>query len=457
MKVKALVFLLALGFSLSSFATEDFGIANPKDDGSKYGKDSVTCVMNLSLYREFYKQWKGSRYKNTAIDDAYGPWRWVFDNCPRASQNIYIDGVKMVKHKVSKSENKDIKEQMIDSLMLIYKRRIEYYPAKKGKILGRMGVDLYKLRPSAYVEVSELLRESFDIDGDKTAGPVFIYFFRAITKMAKHGEIDTAQVVETYDRLTGYLDTKLMLAMEEGNAKKQAEFENIIGNIENTFSPFAQCPDLVRIYQQKFDKAPDDIELLRKITSLLDKKKCIDDPLYFESTVALYELDPSPESAYLIGKMMMKQSRFKEAIPYMEEATKMENVTKVDDAYIFLAEVYRALDNYPRARQMAMEAAKLNPEDGNPYVIIGDMYAASAKACGDNDLTRKVAYWAAVDKYQKAKRVDPELTDAMNKRIRSYQAHFPPTEVLFFYDLTEGDEYTVSCWIGEKTKVRAAK
>ncbi len=29
----------------------------------KYGADSVKCVMELSLYREFYKQWKASKYK----------------------------------------------------------------------------------------------------------------------------------------------------------------------------------------------------------------------------------------------------------------------------------------------------------------------------------------------------------------------------------------------------------
>lgn len=456
MKVKVLFFIIAIGLSLSTFATKAYFDFKPQDE-SKYGKDSARCVMNLSLYREFYKQWDPRDHESTAIKDAYKPWRWVFENCPRASQNTYIDGAKMINYKISKATDKKIENQLIDTLMLIYTRRIQYYPKRKGDILGRKGVDLYKLKPDAYVEAYNTMKESVEIEKEKTDPPVYIYFFRAITKMAQHGEADTATVVDTYDLLSGYLEYNLDKYRKEGNEKKIAEYENILGNIETTFNPFAECPDLVRVYQQKFDKAPDDIELLRKITSLLDKKKCVDDPLYFESTLALYKLDPSPESAYLIGKMMMKQSRYSEAIPYMEEATKMENTEKVDDAYVFLAEVYRALNNYPRARQMALKAAELNPNDGNPYVIIGDMYAASAKECGDNDLTRKVAYWAAVDKYEKAKRVDPELTEAMDKRIRSYQAYFPPTEVLFFYDLQEGDDYTVSCWIGETTKIRAAK
>ena len=59
----------------------------------------------------------------------------------------------------------------------------------------------------------------------------------------------------------------------------------------------------------------------------------------------------------------------------------------------------------------------------------------SAKDCGDNDLTKKVAYWAAVDKYEQAKRIDAELTDVANKRITTYKAYFPGTEVMFFYNI----------------------
>jgi tetratricopeptide (TPR) repeat protein len=190
---------------------------------------------------------------------------------------------------------------------------------------------------------------------------------------------------------------------------------------------------------------------------LLDKKKCIEQPLYFDATVKLYDLEPSPEAAYLIGKMLLKERRFGEAIKYMEDATNMEDQDKVDDAYIFLAEAYKSQENYPKARQMALKAAELNPEWGMPYIFIGDLYAISAKDCGDNDLTKKVAYWAAVDKYYKAKKVDAELTEIADKKINTYKIYFPPTEVLFFYNLAEGETYTVECWINEVTTIRAAK
>lgn len=463
MKVKSLIILLGIGLSFSMIAITPVKRVSAQEM-PRYGEDSAACVENLSLYRESFKQWKQSKYKSPSVHHAIGFWHYVFDNCPRASENIYVDGVKMIKYYIKQSDSDEQKQALIDSLMLVYDMRIKYFPthykSKKpqvGKILGRKGVDLYKLRPTAYLDAYEILKESLELDKQKAAGPVFVYYFRAVTKMAMRGDTDTAAVVDAYDMIGGYVEANIKKYSESGKEKKENEYINIMGNIENTFEPFAQCPDLVRIYQQKYDQDPTNADLLKKIVKLLDKKKCIEDPLYFEATISLYDIEPSPESAYLIGKMYLMQGRHKDAIPYMEAATEMEDITKVDDAYIFLAQAYRSLDNFPRARQMALKAAEHNTEWGEPYMFIGDLYALSAKSCGNDDLTRKVAYWAAVDKYAKAKRVDPELTSLANKRIGTYSAYFPALELLFFHNLNEGEKYTVECWINEVTTIRAAK
>jgi tetratricopeptide (TPR) repeat protein len=464
MKVRSLVVLLTISFNLGLIGFLPVNSVKAQENIPKYGNDSITCIENLSLYRESYKQWKQSKYKSPAIDHAIKYWYYVFEECPRSSENIYVDGAKMIDYYIQKAKTETERESLIDTLMRLYDKRVEYFPnhyksgqSQVGSILGRKGVDLYQLRPSAYLEAYEILNESLELDGAEASGPVFVYYFRCVTKMAMKGDTDTAAVVDAYDLVGGYIESNIKNYRALGNEKKENEYINIMGNIENTFEPFAKCTDLVRIYQQKYDATPENVELLKKIVDILDDKKCVEDPLYFEATVSLYELEPTPESAYLIGKMYLMQERHKEAIPYMEAATEMEDMEKVDDAYIFLAQAYRSLDNFPKAREMALKAAATNTSWGEPYMFIGDLYALSAKACGDDDLTKKVAYWAAVDQYAKAKRVAPELTEAANKRINIYQAYFPPTELLFFHNLTEGDNYTVGCWINEVTTIRAAK
>ena len=466
MKLKALIIIiLSIVTASMSFASTPSTLVLPQDDGSKYGSDSATCVMNLSLYREFYKQWKGSKYKNNSIIDALKSWRLVYDNCPRATENIYVDGVKMYSFKLRKAKDPVVKAGIIDTLMTIYDRRIEYFPIhyktkkpQEGAILGRKGVDFYKMDPATnYLGTNKILARAIELDKGNAKGPVYVYYFRTVTKMAQKGDGDTTAVVDAYDMISDYIDANILKYQKAGKEKKTEEWLNIKGNIENTFEPFANCKDLVRIYKKKYDANPENIDLLNKVTKLLDKKDCQDSELYFEATVALYKLDPTPESAYLIGKMMLSEGKYNEAVPYLEEAIKMENEVRAYKALIFLAEDFQALNKFEKARTIAYKAAKLNPTLGKPYIIIGDMYAASAAKCGNDELTKKVSYWAAVDKYKRAKSVEPDLNASMNKKINVYQQHFPPTELLFFHNLNEGDSYKVECWINETTKVRAAK
>ena len=72
--------LLTITFGL--FTSALFAL-NPVVEG-KFGMDSVECVKNISVYREFVKQ------KN--YTDAVAPWRWAYINCPRSTKNLYIDG-----------------------------------------------------------------------------------------------------------------------------------------------------------------------------------------------------------------------------------------------------------------------------------------------------------------------------------------------------------------------------
>ena len=131
-----------------------------------------------------------------------------------------------------------------------------------------------------------------------------------------------------------------------------------------------------------------------------------------------------------------------------------DNIEKAN-YYLELGDITRRLGNYSQARTYALNSIELNPENGYPYLLIGNIYAASSKSCSEDKFEQKAVYWAAVDKFAKAKSIDPELAVDANKFIEAYRPHFPDTETIFFYGLKVGDTYTVECWINEKTTVRS--
>ncbi len=423
-------------------------------DMEKYGDDSLTCLRNLSLYREFYKQWKASNYTSPAVNDAIGSWRWVYANCPQASQNAYLDGLTMMEHFMKNAKSEDTKLQYVDTMMMIYDQRIKYF-GREGYVLGRKGSDLMKFAPEEYEKAYHIFKKSIDLRGNKSESFVLVYYFRSILSMVGDQKLEKVVIIETYDQLSNIIDYNIKESQNDPNSL--SAWENVKGNVELSFEPYATCDDLIGIYQKKFDETPEDVETLKKITSMLDKKNCTDNDLFFNASVKLNELEPSPNASYLIAKMLIRKEKFDQAIPYLEDALKVDDDNTKADVFILLSSVYRHNRNYPKARAYAYNALDLRPDEGNAYLLIGDMYAASASDCGDNDLTKKVVYWAAVDKYRQAKNVDPRVADIANNRINIYSAQFPVKETIFFYDLTEGDDYTVGCWINERTTVRAMK
>ena len=461
MKAKLFIFLLGLGLSFSVLAGTPVKSFVPQDNnGPKYGKDSIKCLMNLSLYTESFRQWKHSHYKNDAIKDAIGPWLWVFNNCPRSTEAIYVDGDKIMRWRI-KNAPQDKKKELVDTLMLLFDKRIKYFPnnyrthaPQEGYVRGREGVALYQVSPESFEKAYYILKKSVSLDKDRTSAAVLAYYFRDVAKMVQAGKLDTLALINAYDTITGYIDANIARYKAQNNSRRVTEYKNVKGYIEMTFEPFANCGDLARVFRKKYEATPDDSVLLKKIVSLLDSKHCYNEPLYFDATVSLYKVEPSPESAFLIGKMLLQRKKYKEALSYMNHCTMMKDTSNLEEAYLLMAQTYRTLNNFPKAREMAYKVIKLNPHSGLAYEFIGDLYAASASKCGNNDLTKKVAYWVAVDQYVKAKKADPEMASSMNQKISIYKKHFPTRETMFFYNIKPGDKYKVGCWINVTTIAR---
>ncbi len=410
----------------------------------KYGKtseDSIECITNISLYGEFYKQ---QNYK-----DAFKPWREVFMKCPMASENTFIRGVNILKYAIDNEKDAKHKEKLVDTLLIVWDKRIEFF-GKEGLNLGKKGLDLLNYRPKEKEQIYNLFKKAVDISGNY-AEPIVMYNYCLSTiEYVKTGKGDSTLILDNYDAISDLIEKNMA-----NDVKNKDEYDKVLQNIEKSIEPYTSCQELVAIYGKKFKQNPNDIVLLKKITKILDKKKCTDDPLFFKATENLYKLEPTPETAYLMGKMSYSKKQYSKAAEYLNDAAEKmtENVDKARIC-LLLADIYGNLNQFSTAKSFALKALDAKPGDGMPYIIIGDLYAQSAKQCGDNDLTSKVAYWAAVDKYNQAKRVDPSIADLANSRISSYSRAFPSDENIFFYGLKKGDSYKVGCWINETTTVR---
>ncbi len=423
------------------------------------------CETDYSLYREYIGHWKQAKYNPNNINpQMITSWRNVYNNCPDLRQNTYLDGVTIMTYAFIRPEkNAELRDKYVDTLAMIYDKRAQYFPNGKngsqiGNIMGRKGVDIYTWAPHRYEEAYNALKQAIDLDGNNSNYAFIDTYFPIVIKMVQNGKLEESTILEEYSRLMEIVDYNINVNTEMANEKLLNNFNATKGNLDVAVQPYANCEDLVRIYQPKFDANPNDVELLTKIAETLEKRKCDDSPLYLAVAVNLHKVNPSPESAYLIGKKYLSEKDYTQATKYLLESTKSSNVDWAHQSYIYLAQIMNMNKNYEQGRIYARKAYELDKTDGEPFIIIGQLYAASAKDCGAGEFYSKTAYWAAVDQFEKAKSVDPSIAGKANELINAYVHYFPTVESIFFNGFEEGQDFTLeNCWIKETTKVRAAK
>jgi tetratricopeptide (TPR) repeat protein len=417
------------------------------DDGSKFGhgEDSIRCIKNLSLYREYVKQGN--------FAPAIAPWQIVYSECPKSSKYIFIDGVKMVTDAIDKETDAKNKALLVDSLMNIYDKRVKYY-GQLGYVLGRKGLDFYKYseaKPENFKIAYDYLKKALETERIQSGAQELFTFMQTSKDLYLAKSIEAGQVVNDYAFVSDLIDQNLKKAAEPNMVKAKEAVDQIFES-----SGAASCKDLVPYYTQKFKETPEDKEFIKKATSLLSTTKCNDSEIYFKMLLKLNSLEPTADYAYELANLNKAKENYDEASKYYKQAVDLQADKAIKARYyIEMGDMTRKAGNYPLARTYALNAIEQDPSSGVPYILIGHIYAAASKSCSEDEFEQKSVYWAAVDKFAKAKSVDASLTDQANELIETYKPHFPDNETIFFYGLKIGDNYTIKCWINEVTTVRS--
>ena len=447
MGLKAKSYILRLAWIVIFIQTGAIVFSQAYLQNPKYGDTEDArreCAGNLSTMTEFVKI--------NMFDYAYDSWRKTYMNCPAASKNIYIYGAKILKHKIEKAADPAVADMYLDTLMQMYDKRIEYFN-QEDYVLGLKGIDLLKYKPDSIQRGFDYLQKSLQLGKARSEEAVCITFLQASNVLYKSNLKTAADFISDYVFVSEILTQKMKTSPTN-------DTQTAIDNVEKIFaeSGAADCDALIKIFTPKFEQNPSDISLLNNITELLSRTGCEESDLFIKSSVALYKLEPSAKAAFNNGRVYEKRGEYENAKKFYLEAANQETVPEDKANYLVkIASVNYTQGNFQETRNYALKALDAKPDLGEAYFFIGLAYAASSQACGTDQFERSAVYWAAVDKFIKAKSVDPSIADRANEQINRYSSAFPNNEEAFFRGLTDGQEYTVGCWINEKTTVRTRK
>ncbi len=422
------------------------------------------CVMNVSLFHE--------AVKNKMYADAYGPWWEVYTTCPNANKSIYTDGSKIVEALYQAASDPAEKERLANLAVEMQDKRIRFfgndpkYP--KAYILGEKGlayIDFYG--ESKLAEARECLQQSVAGMGVQSKIMVLVKLVDvsyALYKQDPNGKAE--QFIADYELASNYLGEQASNTNNK-NAEIAGKQKDYVDNIF-AISGAADCSKLDEIYAAAVQGNLTNLDMLQKIAKLYKRVRCTESEVYFAACEAAHKLQPTQESAAGCASMAAKKGDYEQAIAYYDQAIKLAMVEDeledvADYQYNAAFYCYNNLKKYPEARKYAQASIATlsglgqNKGQGRCYIIIGMCYAATRLYGNDakGAILNKTVYWAAVDKFVKAKQVDPSVEAQASEFINSYSKYYPTKEERF--DLPgefSGNTYYVGGWIGESTAIR---
>jgi tetratricopeptide (TPR) repeat protein len=410
---------------------------------------------------------------------AYEPLMKVREECPKYSLATFQYGERALNYKIENAEGAE-KEQYIEELISLWEERLELFPNKTSK--GKIYSDIAQLRYDNKIGTKEELYNAFDKvyteDRENFTSPKGLYaYFDLMVEMQDAGDRELQDVFDNYDKVMEKIEEEendaaerlapLLKKQEEGEEltskeKKQIEYAEINlknynlvkGSINAKLGARADCDNLIPLYKKDFEAKKSDVSWLQNANARLSAKDCTEDPLFFQVSEALHQLEPSANSAYSLGQLAEADGDRTKALEYYNEAAELEEDAN-DKARIYyrIASNYKERGSFSQARNYYRKALEAKPSLGNAYLQISNMIAQSANNCGETTFDKRAVYWLAADYAARAARVDPSIASNANQTATAYRGRAPQKSDVFQGGRSAGEAIQIGCWIGETVRI----
>ncbi len=449
-------------FAICSFVLS--GVLMAAEMNAQCGKfadsaDGAEAEQAHVLYRDAIKA------NNFA--EAFKNWQIAYKIAPAADGKRdfhYSDGRKIYMNFLEKETDEAKKQEHINTILRLYDEQIQCY-GNDAFLLGRKAYDMFYYFRSPYDDVLATFAKSIEKGGNGSEYIVLDPMGHIVVYMFTNKKMEKDAARDWHTKLNAIADHNIANNKQFGEQFKaaKASMNAVFAEIEDYIF---DCDYFKEKLLPQFEASPDDHEVIRSVYSTLIQKGCDPEDQTMQTLKAKYEVIAAEINAELRKKFLQDNPAvhakelydagdFQQAIAKYREAIEKEtDPTKQGEYYFAIASIeFRKLDRYGSARDNARKAASLKDNWGRPYMLIGDMYATTARNCGD-DFESRLAVIAAVEKYMTAKSVDSEVAEEANDKINRFAGSYPESGEAFMRGFKTGQSVKVGCWIGETVTLR---
>ncbi len=421
--------------------------------------DKETALNAHVIYRDFLRTGE--------YDQAFPYWEKAYALAPAADgkrNTHFADGIKFYEHFYAKESDQQKKEAYVDQIFDFYDQ-IEKCYGEAGYVSGRKAFDLYyKYKDRASQdEIYQLFTTSLDLDGMDSHFFILNPFTDLLVRRFRSGEITQAEAQKYAQLITERLEKGL--ASGENKAQWEIIQEYVPKRLEafEGTRGFYSCEYYVAKYFPTFIQDSNNCETIEEVYGRLRWGGCDDNQEEIQQLAESARrqcMEKVPASGARLAYEALREGNYDEAVALFEQAVDEaeENDRKANYLLVIAKIYYSHLKDFPQAKKYALEAANYRANWGEPYLLIGRLYASSGPICGPGrGWDSQIVVWPAIDKWMHAKRIDPESAEEADKYINRYTQYMPSKEDVFQRNLEQGQKFRVGCWIQENTTIRSPK
>lgn len=424
--------------------------------------NSQAVIESHVLYRDFIR--------NNDFDNAYPLWKIAYEAAPAADGRRdfhFTDGIKIYNHKRKNTTDSTLVKAYMDTIDNIYMHWM-YCSDDKGYVLSNKGFDFYFEFRDYFddEEIFNILEEAVSLKGPQVPYYVINPFTDLVVKGLNEGYVTESEARKHAEFINERIKAGITSGVDQEAWQIIKEYAPLRLEVFEGIEGFFDCAYYVEKYYTLLNDNPDDCEVINDIYGKLRWAKCEETNEYLAAVKKVrdeknceVELAPAlSESGQAVKDL--KEGRFREAVKGFERLYESDSDPhrKAEYALLISKVYYGQLKDFPLSRTWALRAAGHRAKWGEPYMLIGKLYASSGPLCGPGvGFESQVVTWPAIDKWNYAKSIDAGVTAEANRLINTYSQYMPSREDIFFRSLKENDSFKVGCWIQETTTIRTAK
>lgn len=377
-----------------------------------FGQDKeMEFRKNASLFTEYHKN---GDFRSAA------PYGWkVIGLDPVRNKTIYHRMAECYFSFYEKETDTTLKSANADTMLHLYDLGIQHAPDRAGSLWLQKAYVLENYFPDKEGDAIAAYEKSLEIDFD---GTDFAYIDRLGALYIRNIPNDVSfkmKAIELYRRV----------------GEKDPANQTVVDRLRRLIT---DPRELIELAEKKLSTDPENLEYLWSTAQAY-----IQAEQYEGAERHLNKLvKKAPTTVNYwneLGKVFFRQRKFRQSIDAYEAALKLNPAGK--ENYLNIAWCHRELKNFESARTFAQRAAQRERGWGRPYMEIAEIYKASVEDCIMNskggdwakmDLNDKLVYKLALESYQRAKSVEPEIASEADQRARELSTLVPSREDYFF-------------------------